>query len=540
MCIRDRNEFEPYAAFIRIDRHRNGYLTAADIEDYLRSNNRPLNEKSCYLFIKQYDRDRDHRLVFSEFLHAVLPQNNPELRTVAAQRPNYDVRTDEYLTHDIEFTLSILRRADTDDDGQLTRKEFEAYFSPTQYPSPLSDRSIKFQNLQEVAPNVSLVSEQIRARVKTPERRARSPSPMASPSRAAANNNNNNDNVKLSISNMRSTMDSLPEMRQSASKSYVKELASTNRSSTYQSPTRTTGSASALRNSYNNSSDELRGYSSLQSSEKVAVTNSAVRGRDLGSADRYYSEGQSVSRRLFSDNIVSGRPVDGSLRVEIVEALHGIIKIDQDAEIAKQHLALRQDFNLFDAFRIFDLDQRGSLLAGELESGLKSISVAASRDDIYLLLRRYNYRGDGKFSFSEFADMLTPLEPEYSSLLNSRTPSRRRVSDAFLDLFSSETQRLIINVFNKLIEAELSCEASRRRLQKSPGVSIGDAFRLLDKDQDGNLNHNDIRLSFGDAGNFVTEKDLDHLFDRINLKRDGKISYGEFINELNPKLATFF
>eukprot|EP01015_Nassula_variabilis_P019641 TRINITY_DN3334_c0_g1_i4.p1 TRINITY_DN3334_c0_g1~~TRINITY_DN3334_c0_g1_i4.p1 ORF type:complete len:605 (-),score=135.08 TRINITY_DN3334_c0_g1_i4:148-1962(-) len=42
------------------------------------------------------------------FLYAVLPQDNSELRTLASQRPNYEVDENEYLTYDIEYTLSKL------------------------------------------------------------------------------------------------------------------------------------------------------------------------------------------------------------------------------------------------------------------------------------------------------------------------------------------------------------------------------------------------------------------------------------------------
>ncbi len=35
-----------------------------------------------------------------------MPMDNPDLRTITAQRPNYDVPADEYLSQAIEYTLT--------------------------------------------------------------------------------------------------------------------------------------------------------------------------------------------------------------------------------------------------------------------------------------------------------------------------------------------------------------------------------------------------------------------------------------------------
>ena len=65
------------------------------------------NEVAIF-FVQRYDIDDDGQLNYTEFLQAVLTRDNAVLRTVTAQRPNYDVQSDEYLPDEIEYALSKL------------------------------------------------------------------------------------------------------------------------------------------------------------------------------------------------------------------------------------------------------------------------------------------------------------------------------------------------------------------------------------------------------------------------------------------------
>ena len=55
----------------------------------------------------------------------------------------------------------------------------------------------------------------------------------------------------------------------------------------------------------------------------------------------------------------------------LANALKEIIFIQRDIESAKIDLALKQDFNLFDAFRIFDTKNTGSITSQDLVDGLR-------------------------------------------------------------------------------------------------------------------------------------------------------------------------
>jgi len=89
-------------------------------------------------------------------------------------------------------------------------------------------------------------------------------------------------------------------------------------------------------------------------------------------------------------------------------------------ENAKISLVNRADFNLFDAFRVFDVDSRGYITVTDLKDGLNNIGVFPSYEEMELYVKRYDKDNDMRLRFSEFCDSLTPNDTYYSAILNRR------------------------------------------------------------------------------------------------------------------------
>mmetsp|Transcript_21114 Transcript_21114/g.3427 ORF Transcript_21114/g.3427 Transcript_21114/m.3427 type:complete len:89 (+) Transcript_21114:1316-1582(+) len=79
-----------------------------------------------------------------------------------------------------------------------------------------------------------------------------------------------------------------------------------------------------------------------------------------------------------------------SEKLELTNTFKEQINLDRDLEKAKIDLALRSDFNLDDAFKIFDAVGRGYITAYELEDGLRALGVNFLRDETNLLIRHFN------------------------------------------------------------------------------------------------------------------------------------------------------
>lgn len=61
-----------------------------------------------------------------------------------------------------------------------------------------------------------------------------------------------------------------------------------------------------------------------------------------------------------------------------------------------------------DAFKMFDIDQRGVISDSDIKYGLADIGVNVDMEDVRLFVRRYDRDGDGMLSYHEFADAMTP------------------------------------------------------------------------------------------------------------------------------------
>lgn len=87
------------------------------------------------------------------------------------------------------------------------------------------------------------------------------------------------------------------------------------------------------------------------------------------------------------------------------------------------------------------------------------------------------------------------------------------------------------------IDNEVKAESVRQRLNRRPLFNNLDAFRTIDKYNQGFITHDDLKEILEDNGVFATNKDVSLLVDRFkgNDAIDGKISYSEFSKEMSPK-----
>lgn len=90
------------------------------------------------------------------------------------------------------------------------------------------------------------------------------------------------------------------------------------------------------------------------------------------------------------------RGCTNSMRIEteegLIKLLNELVALDRSLERAKQDVIQRPDFNVYDAFRIFDVDGVGSISESEFKYALADIGVHVQAEDIDLFFKRYNKR----------------------------------------------------------------------------------------------------------------------------------------------------
>lgn len=188
----------------------------------------------------------------------------------------------------------------------------------------------------------------------------------------------------------------------------------------------------------------------------------------------------------------------------------------------------RPDFNLYDAFRIFDQDSRGYITYTDLKQGLNDIGIFPAVEELELYIKRYDKNNDHRLRFSEFSDSLTPLDAYYSNLLNRRTSNdtRGRLYQRD-DCFLGETKIEFRNVWRTHFKTESYSETLRQRLYKRPGFNLYEAFISCDLNDDGTISREELRRLIESRGFYVSDKEVNQLVEKLDKDRDGRISYSE-------------
>uniref|UniRef100_A0A7S3IC81 EF-hand domain-containing protein n=1 Tax=Anophryoides haemophila TaxID=46462 RepID=A0A7S3IC81_9CILI len=104
-----------------------------------------------------------------------------------------------------------------------------------------------------------------------------------------------------------------------------------------------------------------------------------------------------------------------------------------------------------------------------------------------------------------------------------------------IETFEYETRYLIKKLLNKVLSGESQGESLRQSLARRPLFSATDAFNALDSNEIGFISVEEFKILLNEWNFFVSTSDLVTLVNRYDKNNDGKISYGEFLNEITPK-----
>ena len=83
-------------------------------------------------------------------------------------------------------------------------------------------------------------------------------------------------------------------------------------------------------------------------------------------------------------------------------------------------MALESDFNLDDAFRMFDLSNTGEISRRQFEEVYNLMKLYPTSLEIELSLFRYDKDLDGRLNKEEFMDAILPVDTNYRSLVLNR------------------------------------------------------------------------------------------------------------------------
>ena len=213
--------------------------------------------------------------------------------------------------------------------------------------------------------------------------------------------------------------------------------------------------------------------------------------------------------------------------------IYKLIEIESEIEQAKIDLIMRSDFNVEDAFRIFENPENEKISFSDLEKGLKQLGIYASFKEIRLLMRRVDIKKKGYIDFSDFFDLLVPFQKKYRDNVERRIPSTFIPSYNKSEIFLLTTKIYLINLFRFII----SCEDQLNIIRENTfGIKtqLERIFNKIDHTGLGYISDMELYMFLKNSGINCSELQNALAFIRFDKNRDGKIEIWEIEEELTP------
>jgi Ca2+-binding EF-hand superfamily protein len=220
---------------------------------------------------------------------------------------------------------------------------------------------------------------------------------------------------------------------------------------------------------------------------------------------------------------------------ELINGLRDMIRVENDIEREKTKLAGNPDFNLTDAFKMFDTNYNGYVCTTELREGLAAIGIFPTSEELDLFITRYDTSGDRRLNFREFSDAFLALDAYYASMAERRGSNHRYPIYRRDDCFSACTAADFKAVWRTHMRSETQAEATRQRLQRQPYFNVYEAFNSLDQNDSGAISRDEFKRLIQSRGFYVSEKEATEIVEKMDRNKNGRVSFAEFREEIMPK-----
>lgn len=220
---------------------------------------------------------------------------------------------------------------------------------------------------------------------------------------------------------------------------------------------------------------------------------------------------------------------------DMVQGLRDMIREENAIEASKTSIALKSDFNLTDAFKIFDRDYRGSITVHELRDGLAAIGVFPTSEEMDLFISRWDTTGDRRLNMREFSESMLALDRYYADMVNRRPSNHRYPLYRRDDCFLPDTQIAFRALWRTHMQGEAMAEQVRQRLSRQPYFNVYEAFNSLDMRDDGAITRDEFRRLIESRGFYVSAKEVDEIVEKMDKNKNGRVSFAEFREEIMPR-----
>ena len=220
------------------------------------------------------------------------------------------------------------------------------------------------------------------------------------------------------------------------------------------------------------------------------------------------------NKNIYNLNIYFRELIDGEMEIESY-------KID---------LALKEDFNSEDFFRLFEFEGQGYITSEDLNYGLNLLNLKSNEQTIKLLMKRFDLLKENKLNYGDFFDMIVSFQRSYRNLIEKRIPLSKNPEN-ILDSIDKRTISCFKVLMLSIIEFEYRINNIRKKLNLDEN-KIKELFDIIDINNKGFLVYDDlIKYLLNENINYNNQLGYDLLFIRFDKGRNGKIFFKDFLEE---------
>lgn len=270
------------------------------------------------------------------------------------------------------------------------------------------------------------------------------------------------------------------------------------------------------------------GYSTIAGSQVVGGEMSFENHQTEMGTMQYRSGAASQLLALSAEELANPK--------EFGQAICDLCALEGSLEQKRRDLALRQDFNMCDIYKMMTqlkLGKPGVNCDDLYDTMIHNLELVITKDEVFIIFYKLDKDGDGVLNYSEVCDCFIPREDEYASMINSRGGFYGDETDP-KKLFEPDTRNLIKRFIRSYVECEVSTELIRQRIVTKHGIKPESAFFAMDTDEKGYLVLADFRAFLKSMNMYPSDKNLSLLFNRLDKGERGTISPDDFTTGMQP------
>lgn len=205
-----------------------------------------------------------------------------------------------------------------------------------------------------------------------------------------------------------------------------------------------------------------------------------------------------------------------------IDLLHEYAEAETRAEITRQVLYERRDFDAYSAYRRVNGSDLGGISRNALKLFLNDCGLFPLEADLDLLFWNTDKDGDGLINWTEFLEMVMSKEhgyvtPQYGALKS----------------FSIELEHSQMRIFEQEMVNQRNLEDARRTLNLS-SFTESKLFDLVDTQLKGWITLNDLDTFLKSRYAGSTYAKSERSFRRMDEDKDGKVLFEEFLRAVRP------